>query len=89
MPLAAQVSLYPLRTARLSPAIDKAEAAFRRHGLEISPGPMSTLIAGDDAAVFGALEEAFREAAGNSELVMVVMVSNACPVPGLRDRNVA
>lgn len=40
---------------------------------------MSTLIAGDEAAVWEALRAAFAAAAANGETVMVVTVSNACP----------
>ena len=80
--ITAQVSLYPLRQESLSPAIDAAVATFQEHDLDVEPGPMSTLITGDDVAIFGALQEAFREAAGQGHLVMVVTFSNACPVPG-------
>jgi uncharacterized protein YqgV (UPF0045/DUF77 family) len=82
MGIAAQVSLYPLRQASLSPAIDGALQIFREHGLDVEPGAMSTLIAGDDAAVFAALQEAFRRVAEQGQVVMVVTFSNACPVPG-------
>lgn len=61
--IAAQVSLYPLRQASLSPAIDEALQIFRKHGLDVEPGAMSTLITGDDEAVFAALQEAFRRVA--------------------------
>lgn len=79
--IAAQVSLYPLRQASLSPAIDQALQIFRGHGLSVEPGAMSTLIAGDDATIFAALQEVFRCAAEQSQVVMVVTLSNACPVP--------
>jgi uncharacterized protein YqgV (UPF0045/DUF77 family) len=79
--IAAQVSLYPLRQASLSPAIDQALQIFRGYDLSVEPGAMSTLITGDDAAVFAALQEAFRRVAEQSQVVMVVTLSNACPVP--------
>ena len=79
--IAAQVSIYPLRQARLSPAIERAQAAFRARGLSVQPGPMSTTVSGEDDAVFQALEEAFRETALETEAVMTVTVSNAGPVP--------
>lgn len=80
--VAAQVSLYPLRSAHLSPAIERALAAFRAHGLDVQPGSMSTILSGDDEAVFAALRGAFAAVAGEGqEIVMVVTVSNACPVP--------
>jgi len=80
--VAAQVSLYPLRSARLSPSIDQALAIFRAHDLEIRAGTMSTIISGDDEAVFAALRAAFSAVATEGqEVVMVVTISNACPVP--------
>jgi len=80
--VSAQVSLYPLRQTRLSPAIQQALAIFERHGLQIEAGAMSTLVWGDEEKVFKALQEAFREASLTGEVVMVVTLSNACPLPG-------
>jgi tRNA-Thr(GGU) m(6)t(6)A37 methyltransferase TsaA len=78
--ISAQISLYPLRQEAISPAIDKALAIFRKHGLDIKPSPMSTLISGDDEMVFAAIQEAFRMTASDGEIVMVATFSNACPV---------
>ncbi|PMP77782.1 MAG: hypothetical protein C0183_16945 [Roseiflexus castenholzii] len=75
--LTAQVSLYPLRQEHLSPAIDAALALWRERGLDVRPGAMSTLIAGEEETVWEALRAAFAAACG--ETVMVVTVSNACP----------
>ena len=80
--VSAQVSLYPLRQTRLDPTIRRALAIFERHGLEVQAGAMSTLIWGDEERVFRALQEAFREASLTGEVVMVVTLSNACPLPG-------
>lgn len=77
----AQVSLYPLRQLELSPAIDEAVKIFRERGLDATPGAMSTLLSGDGAQVFKALNLAFDRAASLGHAVMVVTVSNACPVP--------
>lgn len=79
--IAAQVSLYPLRQASLTPAIEEALGIFRQHGLEVEPGAMSTIISGEDEAVFAALQEAFRSVAAQGQVVMIVTFSNACPVP--------
>lgn len=79
--ISAQVSLYPLGQADLSPAIDGALRIFREHGLDVNPGPMSTLISGDDETVFAALQAAFQGVAGEGRVVMVVTFSNACPMP--------
>jgi len=80
--LSAQVSLYPLRQESLSPAITQALRIFRQHGLEVEPGAMSTLLVGDDEAVFAALQEAFRQTAQQGHIVMIATFSNACPVRG-------
>jgi uncharacterized protein YqgV (UPF0045/DUF77 family) len=80
--IAAQVSLYPLRQETLSPVIDEALHVFQVHGLHVEPGAMSSLVTGDDAALFAALQEAFVQAAGQGQVVMVATFSNACPLPG-------
>ena len=79
--IAAQVSLYPLRQESLSATIGGALRVFQEHGLHVEPGTMSSLISGDDAAVFAALQEAFCRSAEQGEVVMVTTFSNACPVP--------
>ena len=82
--VSAQVSLYPLRTQHLSPAIDAFAAALLDAGLHVEPGPMSTLVVGEASALFGALERAFAAACAAGEVVMQVTISNACPreLPG-------
>jgi uncharacterized protein YqgV (UPF0045/DUF77 family) len=77
--ISAQISVYPLRQPRLSPTIDEAVRICRAHGLEVRPGPMSTLVTGDDDALFAALKEALRSAATKGEVIMVMTLSNACP----------
>lgn len=79
--ITAQVSLYPLHQASLSPAIEESLRIFRKHGLEVEPGAMSTIITGNDEAVFAALQEAFHYVAEQEQVVMIVTFSNACPVP--------
>ena len=76
----AQVSLYPLAREDLSPAIGQVLEIFRKHDLAVKPGPMSTLVHGDDSAVFGSLQEAWGRLAGQGPLVMIATISNACPV---------
>jgi uncharacterized protein YqgV (UPF0045/DUF77 family) len=80
--ITAQVSLYPLRQESLAPTIDEALRTFREYGLDVEPGTMSSLITGDDAAIFAALQEAFRRTAKQGHVVMIATFSNACPVPG-------
>jgi hypothetical protein len=42
---------------------------------------MSTLVWGEEGALFAALQEAFHQAAACGDAVMVVTLSNACPEP--------
>ena len=78
----AQISVYPLRQERFGPAIEAVRVALAGRGLTPQVGPMSTLVAGDSAALFAALAEAFDKAGEEGEVVMTVTVSNACPIPG-------
>jgi uncharacterized protein YqgV (UPF0045/DUF77 family) len=79
--ITAQVSLYPLRQISIGPAIREAVRILRQHGLETRIGEMSTLVWGEERAVFSALEEAFHRAAERGDTVMAVTFSNACPSP--------
>jgi uncharacterized protein YqgV (UPF0045/DUF77 family) len=81
MRVAAQVSLYPLRQTSIGPPIREAVRVFRQHGLETRIGEMSTLVWGEEGAVFAALQRAFHQAAAGGDAVMVVTLSNACPDP--------
>ena len=79
--ISAQVSIYPLRQERLTPAIQAVAAALEARGLHPEVGPMSTLVTGAADALFAALGEAFAQAAASGQVVMNISVSNACPVP--------
>jgi uncharacterized protein YqgV (UPF0045/DUF77 family) len=80
MIVSAQVAIYPLRQDRLTPAIAAVRAALEAAGLRPEAGPMSTIVTGEAATVFSALENAFGRAAAIGHVVMTVTVSNACPV---------
>ena len=79
--MAAQVSIYPLHQTSISDAIAEALDGFRATGVEIRPGAMSTVIFGDEDAVFAALREGYRAARVQGAVVMVATLSNACPTP--------
>ena len=81
MIVTAQVSLYPLRQESLAPVIGEALQVFRESALEVEPDTMSTLLVGDETTIFAALQQAFHQAAEQGQVVMVVIFSNACPVP--------
>ena len=78
--VSAQISVYPLRQEHLSPAVEAVRQALEDRGLQPQVGPMSTVATGEEAAVFAALQEAFRRAAATGQVVMTVTVSNACPL---------
>jgi uncharacterized protein YqgV (UPF0045/DUF77 family) len=81
VPVAAQISLYPLRQVKLAPVIDEALELLRKHPLQVVSGSMSTLVSGDEAQVFAALRQVFAMAASKGDVVMVATLSNACPPP--------
>lgn len=76
--LSAQVSLYPLRQTSLSEPIDHFLRVLDSHGLEVRPGPMSTLVLGNTEALFDGLKQAFQEATDSGQVVLVATFSNAC-----------
>jgi len=78
----AEVSLYPLGTTHLAASIDGFCRVLQARGLEVIGGPMSTRVVGESAAVFEALRVAFEQAARDRKVVLVVKVSNACPMEG-------
>ncbi len=80
MDIAAQVSIYPLRQSHFTESISKASETFKRHGLTTQVGSMSTVISGDDEAVFGALREVFTALADEGAVVMMATFSNTCPI---------
>ena len=82
MAISAQLSVYPLRQDQLSPAIQAVADALMAVGLQPHIGPMSTVVTGEVAAVFAALQQAFVRAAATGDVVMTVTLSNACPVGG-------
>ncbi len=79
-PISLQLSVYPLRQPHLGPAISGALDVFRARGLEISGGSMSTVIVGDMDSVLDGLKESFKSAAAVGDVVMVVSISNCCPI---------
>jgi uncharacterized protein YqgV (UPF0045/DUF77 family) len=88
MVISVQLSLYPLRQAHLSPAIDVVRDVLSAAGLQPAVGPMSTLVTGEADRVFTALHEAFVRAARLGHVVMTLTLSNACPVSGGEPRAV-
>lgn len=80
MQISAQVSLYPLRQERLSPAIEEAWKILEKNQLNVEKGTMSTIVGGEVDQVFGAIKEAFLKSAEKGQVSMVVTFANACPM---------
>lgn len=79
MKIEAEVSLYPLRTAKLGRPIRSFVENLTKHGVSVDSGSMSSRIAGDASEVFAALFAAFTKVAEENEVVLIVKASNACP----------
>jgi len=86
MNVQAEVSLYPLRTVAVGPAVEEFVARLRRVGLEVEVGTMSTRIGGECTKLFAALAESFAAVAGDCQAVLIAKVSNACPVRAQQDK---
>jgi uncharacterized protein YqgV (UPF0045/DUF77 family) len=80
----AQVAIYPLRQARLSPAVQAVGDALVAAGLHPEVGPMSTLVTGEVDRLFAALQMAFVRAAEQGPVVLTVTLSSACPIDAPR-----
>jgi uncharacterized protein YqgV (UPF0045/DUF77 family) len=79
MNVQAEVSLYPLRTQNLGRPIDGFLDGLHAAGLTVEPGRMSSTVQGDVETVFTTLGNAFRDAAEEHQVVLILKVSNACP----------
>lgn len=83
--LSAQLSIYPLRQASLSPTINAALTLLDSYGIKVIPGSMSTLIIGKADQLWKALRQVYLEVSSLGEVVMIVTLSNACPKPSCDD----
>ena len=81
MTIQAEISLYTLGEKSQLPAINDLINVLIKHGIEIEPGRMSSIISGDASILFPALQEAFETVSEDSQIVMTLKISNACPVP--------
>lgn len=76
----AQFALYPLGVAHLGPILEEAIAAAQATGVTVEVGAMASVLQGEEDQVFDALRAAWHAAAGHGATVLVISVSNACPV---------
>jgi len=81
MAISMQFSLYPLRQERLGPAIEDALTILRNQGLVVKTGEMSSVSWGEEDRVFAGLKKAFAKSAERGQVVWIITLTNACPVP--------
>ena len=79
MKVQAEVSVYPLRTSKLSGPVAEFCRVLRSHDLHVETRSMSTFVTGEMESLFEALEEGFRVLAQGNEIVIHFNISNACP----------
>ena len=80
MYISAQISLYPLKQERLSPAIERAWKILEESQLIMKKGEMSTVVSGEAEEVFRVIKEVFLKTAELGPVSMVVTFSNACAI---------
>ena len=80
MNIQAEASLYPLGTIEIGEAIDCFTEKLTEAGLDVCKGDMSTTMTGEAADVFAALGKAFTGVARENAVVLVLKLSNACPM---------
>jgi uncharacterized protein YqgV (UPF0045/DUF77 family) len=80
MEVSVQISLYPLGREHLHEEIGRFVEILGARGLRCEIGNMSTIVTGDTATVFPALQEAFESVSSQGGCVMVSTISNGCPV---------
>jgi uncharacterized protein YqgV (UPF0045/DUF77 family) len=80
--ISVEVSLYPLRELDLGPAILDFVEALRAEGLQVEPGPMSSLLVGEADQVFDALKRAFVQAGRRHQVILRAVFATAAPPRG-------
>jgi uncharacterized protein YqgV (UPF0045/DUF77 family) len=78
--ISAQISIYPLRRRSIGKVIKSALNALSTYDVEVNTGSMSTEIVGEEIEVFSALRASFLSVCAVSDAVLVMTVSNACPL---------
>jgi len=76
----AEVSLYPLKTDTIKEAIESFIRDLEGGSLRVKSGTMSTCVTGEMQETLTAICEAFANVADCWQAVLVLKVSNACPL---------
>ena len=83
--ISAQISIYPLRRRSIGKIIDNGLDALRTYDVDVTTGSMITVIIGEEIEVFSALRAGFLAVRAAGDAVMVMTVSNACPLDSAAD----
>lgn len=75
--ITAEVSLYPQKTTNASQIISSSLQTIDRNNLKVNVGSISTSIEGSDEEVWNGLKSLFEQAKSQSEVNMVVTLSNS------------
>lgn len=76
-----QFSLYPLREPEISKYIQIVIDTLKESSLPVEVGLMSSITYGESELVFKAFSKSLNALEG-THFVIVMTVSNACPLPG-------
>lgn len=80
--ISCQVSLYPLGVNGYGEAIQTTLEELVNSPVKMQIGPMSTLLWGEEQAVWEAVRRLFTAgSAGGRPTVLTLTVSNACTIP--------
>ncbi|MBN1196134.1 MAG: thiamine-binding protein [Candidatus Aminicenantes bacterium] len=82
MRIQAELNFYPLGTDAVGERVQTFVDGLSLPGISVYPGAMSTVIAGEEAKVFQALQHCFSQSAQAGSVVLCARFSNACPLPG-------
>ncbi len=75
--LTAEVSLYPQKITNASQIINNSIDSLRQHDLRTQVGSISSRLQGTDEEVWAGLRSLFDQAGTQSEVNMVVTLSNS------------
>lgn len=75
--ITAEVSLYPQKTTNASQIISSSLDSLDQLNLKTNVGSISTKMQGSDEEVWSGLKTLFEQAKGQSEVNMVITISNS------------
>ncbi|WP_066636774.1 YkoF family thiamine/hydroxymethylpyrimidine-binding protein [Desulfolucanica intricata] len=75
--LSAEVSLYPQKTSNASQIINNSIESLKQYNLQFNVGPISTKLQGSEEEIWAGLKSLFDQAKNQSEVNMVVTLSNS------------